>query len=96
MQLAGSIIYDLYTKVLIRNGPLDEDVDINNIIHCTNGMTGAHVERVVWLAVQVAMRRDILHRDKFDIIEEEGEALEVYNRDFIEALSEINIWFSKD
>jgi hypothetical protein len=43
------------------------------------------------LAVQVAMRRDILHRDKFDITEKEGEALEVYNRDFIEALSEINI-----
>ncbi len=53
-------------------------------------MTGAHVERVVRLAIQAAIRRDIVSRDKFDITEEEADGLQVCNRDFIEALSKIS------
>ncbi|CAF2828135.1 unnamed protein product [Rotaria sp. Silwood2] len=89
--VARSAIFDIYTKALIRNGALNQDVDINHIINRTEGMTGAHVERIVRLVVHAAMRRDILERDKLDITEEQGEALEVCNRDFIEALSKISI-----
>ncbi|CAF1301541.1 unnamed protein product, partial [Rotaria magnacalcarata] len=46
-------------------------------------------EQIVRLAVHAAMPRDILERDKFDITEEQGEALEVCNRDFIDALSKL-------
>ncbi|CAF0881682.1 unnamed protein product [Rotaria sordida] len=86
---ARSAIFDIHTKALIRNAALNEDVNINHIIRRTAGMTGAHMEQIVRLAVQAAMRRDILKRDKFDITEEEAEALEVCHRDFIEALSKI-------
>lgn len=89
-ETARSNIFDIYTKALIRNGVLNEDIDINNIIQRTTGMTGAHVERVVRLAIQAAMRRDIVNRGKFCITEEEGEFLEIHNRDFIEALSKIS------
>jgi SpoVK/Ycf46/Vps4 family AAA+-type ATPase len=87
---ARSNIFDIHTKALIRNGALNQDVHINNIIRRTEGMSGAHVERVVRLAIQAAMRRDIVDRDKFDITEEEAEDLEVCNQDFIEALSKIS------
>ena len=70
---------------------INEDVDIKYIIRRTEGMTGAHVEQIVRLAAQAAMRRDILERDKFDITEEEAKALEVCHRGFIEALSKITI-----
>ncbi|CAF4440289.1 unnamed protein product [Rotaria sp. Silwood2] len=88
---ARSAIFDIHTKALIRNAALNEDVDINHVIRRTEGMTGAHMEQIVRLAVQAATRRDILNRDKFDITEEEAEALEVCHRDFIEALSKITI-----
>ncbi|CAF4837593.1 unnamed protein product [Rotaria sp. Silwood1] len=88
---ARSAIFDIHTKALICNAALNEDVNINHIIRRTEGMTGAHMEQIVRLAVQAAMRRDILKRDKFDITEEEAEALEVCHRDFIEALSKITI-----
>ena len=74
---ARSNIFDIYSKALIRNGALNQDVDINNIIRRSAGMTGAHVERIVHLAVHTAMRRDILNRDKFDFTDEEAEDLEV-------------------
>ena len=53
-------------------------------------MTGAHVERIVRLAIHAAMRRDIRNRDKFDLTEEEAEDLEVCNQHFIEALSKVS------
>ncbi|CAF3330998.1 unnamed protein product [Rotaria sp. Silwood2] len=84
---ARSAIFYIHIKALIRNGALNGDIDINHIIRRTEGMTGAHVEQIVRLAVQAAMRRDILERDKFDITEEEGEVLDVCHRDFIEAVS---------
>ncbi|CAF3405174.1 unnamed protein product, partial [Rotaria sp. Silwood2] len=49
---------------------------INHIVRRTEGMTGAHVEQIVRLAVHAAMRRDILERDKVDITEEEADTLE--------------------
>jgi vesicle-fusing ATPase len=86
---ARSHIFDIHTKSLIRNGALNEDVDIEHIIRSTEDMTGAHVERVVRLAIHVAMRRDILCRGKLDITQQEGEDLQVCNRDFIAALAKI-------
>ncbi|CAF4235665.1 unnamed protein product [Rotaria magnacalcarata] len=80
---ARSAIFDIYTQALILNAALHQDVDINNIIRRTEGMTAAHVEQIGQLAVHAVMRRDILRRDKFDITEEQTEALEVCNRDFI-------------
>ncbi len=89
--VARSAIFDIHTKAFLRNGILNEDVDIDSIIRRTNGMTGAHIERIVRLAVQAAITRDILERNKLDITEAEAEALVVCNEDFIHALSEITI-----
>ena len=89
--IACSYIFYIYTKALIRNGAMNQDVNINNIIGSTEGMTGSHVERVVRLAIHAAMQQDIIERDRFDVTEEEGEALEVCNRDFLVALSKIRI-----
>ena len=61
--IARSHIFDIYTKVLIRNGAMNQDVNINNIIRYTEGMTGSHVERVVRLAIRASMQRDIIERD---------------------------------
>ena len=90
--IARSHIFDIYTntKALIRNGAMNQDVNINNIIRSTEGMTGSHVERVVRLAIHAAMQRGIIERDRFDVTEEE-EALEFCNRDFLVALSKIQI-----
>jgi len=87
--IARSDIFDIHTKPLIRNGALNQDVDVNNIVRRTNGMTGAHIERIVRLAIHAAMRRDILHRDTFDSTEQDAEDLQVCNQDFIEALAKI-------
>ncbi|CAF5120267.1 unnamed protein product [Rotaria magnacalcarata] len=84
----GSVV--LATEAVIRNAALHQNVDINHIIQRTEGLTGAHVEQIFRLAVHAAMRRDILERDKFDTTEEQGEALEVCNRDFIDALSKLS------
>ena len=70
---------------------MNQDVNINNIIRSTEGMTGSHVERVARLAIHDAMQRGIVERDRFDVTEEEGEVLEVCNRDFLVALSKIRI-----
>ena len=84
-------IFDIHTRALLRNGALSSDVDVSNIIRYTNGLTGAHIERVVRLAVQVAMRRDVIHRGRFDISLQEAENLEVSNDDFIKALEKLNM-----
>ncbi|CAF1392972.1 unnamed protein product [Rotaria sp. Silwood1] len=86
---APSQIFDIYTKALLRNGALNQDVNTNNIIQRTEGMTGSHVERLVRMATHAAMKRDIIERNKFDVTEEEGDTLEVCNRDFLEALSKL-------
>ena len=89
--IALSHIFDIYTntKALIRNGAMNQDVNINNSIRSTEGMTGSHVEGVVRLAIHAAMQRDIIEWDRFDVSEEE--ALEVCNLDFLDALSKIRI-----
>ena len=73
--VARSHIFDIYTntKALIHNGAMNQDVNINNIIRSTEGVTGSHVERVVRLAIHAAMQRDIIERDRFDVTEEEEE-----------------------
>ena len=93
---ARSDIFDIHTESLIRNGALHQDVDIDNIIRSTHGMTGAHVEQVVRLAIHAAMRRDIVERGTLDISPEEGEQLEVKNQDCIEALQKIRLSFMNE
>jgi vesicle-fusing ATPase len=82
-------IFDIHTKRLLQNGFLKPDVNIGTIIRATHGLTGAHAERVVRLAIIHAMRRDVLTRGRLDISEEESEDLRVDNLDFTQALSEI-------
>ena len=82
-------IFDIYTKELLQNGLMESDVDIDKIIHATRGLTGAHIERLVRLAITNAMRRDVLLRGRLDINEEESENLRVCNIDFTNAISKI-------
>lgn len=85
---ARSDMFDIHTKALLKNGALHQDVDIDNIIRRTEGMTSAHIERIVRLAIHAATQRDILRRDTFDISEQNAADLEVCNQDFLEALSQ--------
>ena len=82
-------IFDIYTKELLQNGLMESDVDIDKIIHATRGLTGAHIERLIRLAITNAMRRDVLLRGRLDINEEESENLRVCNIDFTNAISKI-------
>ncbi|CAF4948392.1 unnamed protein product, partial [Rotaria magnacalcarata] len=43
---ARSAIFDIYTEAVIRNAALHQDVDINHIIQRTEGLTGAHVNKL--------------------------------------------------
>lgn len=82
-------IFDIHTNKLIRNGFLKSDVSIENIIRGTNGLTGAHIEKIVRLAIINAMRRDVLARGRLDISDTESENLRVENADFTNALLQI-------
>ena len=82
-------IFDIYTKELLQNGLMESDVDIDKIIHATRGLTGAHIERLVRLAITNAMRRDVLSRGRLNISEEESENLRVCNIDFTNAVPKI-------
>ncbi|CAF1623334.1 unnamed protein product [Didymodactylos carnosus] len=79
-------IYNIDTKLMLQNGILDDDIDIARIIRGTNGLTGAHVEQVVRLATNNAIRRDVLVRGTLDIDESLAEELHAKNIDFINAL----------
>ena len=92
---ARSSIFGIHTKVLLHNGALNQDVDVNSIIRRTAGISGAHIARIVRLPIHAAMQRDILNRDEFDIIDDEADKLAVCNQDFIEALSEMNVQYFK-
>jgi vesicle-fusing ATPase len=89
-------IFDIYTKELLQNGLLESDVDIDKIIRATRGLTGAHIERLVRLAIINAMRRDVLSRGRLDISEEESKNLRVRNIDFTDAIPEILYAEKKD
>jgi SpoVK/Ycf46/Vps4 family AAA+-type ATPase len=80
----------------LQNGLLESDVDIDKIIRATRGLTGAHIERLVRLAIINAMRRDVLSRGRLDISEEESKNLRVCNIDFTDAIPEILYAEKKD
>ena len=82
-------IFDIYTKELLQNGLMEPDIDITAIIRATHGLTGAHIERVVRLAITNAMPRDVLSRGRLNISPEESEDLRVCNIDFKNALTKI-------
>jgi vesicle-fusing ATPase len=82
-------IFEIHTKMLLKNGLLHHDVNINRIIRGTDGLTGAHIEQIVRRAVNGAMRRDIMTRGTLDISEEEADQLCVCNKDFLRALFDI-------
>jgi vesicle-fusing ATPase len=82
-------IFDIYTKELLQNGLMECDVDIETIVRATDGLIGAHVERVVRLAIINVMRRDVLSRGRLNISEEESEDLRVCNIDFKDALCKV-------
>jgi len=56
----------IYTRSRKRQLILTEDVDINHIISHTQGITAAHAERIVRLAVHTAMRQHILELEALD------------------------------
>ena len=75
-------IFDIHKKVLLQNGLLGPDVEVKAIIRATSGLTGAHIEMVVRLAIINAMRHDILSRGRLNISEAESECLRVCNVNF--------------
>ena len=75
--------------MLLKNGLLYHDVDINRIIRGTDGLTGAHIEQIVRQSVNGAMRRGVMTRGTLNIPEKEADRLRVCNQDFLRALFDI-------
>ena len=84
-----SDIFNIYTKTLLKNSLMSDDVNIENLIHQTYGMTGAHIEQLVRRAVHSAMKRDLQIRGTLNFSDEDAEKLQVENIDFTVALSQI-------
>ena len=82
-------IFDIYTNPLLRNGILQTDVKIDDIIQNTEDFTGAQIEHIVRLAIHNAMRRDILAKGRIKNTYDEAEELQVCSEDFVSALSEV-------
>lgn len=82
-------IFDIYTKKLLQNNRIESNVDIETIISSTEGLTGAHIERIVRLAIINGIRRDVMSRGRLNISEEESDNLRLCNSDFKNALSKV-------
>ena len=84
-----SEIFNIYTKTLLKNSLIYEDVNIERLIHETHGMTGAHIEQLVRRAVHSAMKRDLQNYRTLRISDEDTEKLQVMNIDFAVALQKL-------
>ena len=84
-----SEIFNIYTKTLLKNSLIYEDVNIERLIHETHGMTGAHIEQLVRRAVYSAMKRGLKNYRTLRISDEDAEKLQVMNIDFTVALQKL-------
>ncbi|CAF3155818.1 unnamed protein product [Rotaria sp. Silwood2] len=84
-----SAIFNIYTKTLLKNCLLSDDVNVERLIHQTDGMTGAHIEKLVRRAVHSAMKRDMETHRTLHISDEDAEKLQIKNIDFIVALTQL-------
>ena len=84
-----SEIFNIYTKTLLKNSFISEDVSIECLIHEAHGMTGAHIEQLVRRAVHSAMKRDLQNYRTLRISDEDVEKLQVVNIDFTVALQKL-------
>jgi transitional endoplasmic reticulum ATPase len=72
-------IFEIHT----RKKPLDSDVDLNNLVDMTEGMTGADIAAIVNAAAMAAIREHVIKQKK------EGEKLKLSMRNFEAALNKI-------
>ncbi|CAF1269914.1 unnamed protein product [Didymodactylos carnosus] len=84
-------IFDIYTKSMLQNHLLDNDIDIKQILFGKHGLTGAHIEKLVRLTVNNALRRDVIERGTLDIGEDSAEQLRICNSDFSIALEKVQL-----
>ncbi len=84
-----SDILNIYTKTLLKNSLLANDVNIERLIDQTSGMTGAHIEKLVRRAVDSAAKRDLQLRGTLDISDQDAEQIQVKNIDFTVALIQL-------
>ncbi|CAF1125994.1 unnamed protein product [Didymodactylos carnosus] len=82
-------IFDIYAKFMLQNHLLDNDIDIEQILFGTHGLTRAHIEKLVRLAVNNALRRDVIERGTLAIGEDSAEQLRICNSDFSIALEKV-------
>ncbi|CAF1355319.1 unnamed protein product, partial [Didymodactylos carnosus] len=84
-------IFDIYTKSMLQNHLLDNDIDIDieQILFGTHGLTGAHIEKLVRLAVSNALRRDVIEHGTLHIGEDSAEQLRIRHSDFSIALEKV-------
>jgi vesicle-fusing ATPase len=84
-----SAIFNIYTKTLLKNSLISDDVNIERLTRQTRGMTGAHIEQLVRRAVHSAMKRDLQSRGTLQISDEDAEKLQVKNIDFTVAITQL-------
>lgn len=88
-------IFNIYTKTLLKNGLMSDDVDIEHLIRETDGMTGAHIESLVRRAIHSAMKRDVQSHGTLCISDEDGNKLRVKSIDFTVALAQLQTQIEK-
>ncbi|CAF3277681.1 unnamed protein product [Rotaria sp. Silwood2] len=82
-----SDIFNIYTKTLLQNSLLSDDINIERLVQRTHGMTGAHIEQLVRRATHSDSKRDLQSRRTLHITDEETEELQIKNIDFTVALA---------
>ncbi|CAF2783036.1 unnamed protein product [Rotaria sp. Silwood2] len=83
-----SDIFNIYTKTLLQNSLLSDDINIERLVQRTHGMTGPHIEQLVRRATHSDSKRDLQSRRTLHITDEETEELQIKNIDFTVALAQ--------
>lgn len=89
-------IFDIHMKTLSKNHLISDDVNIEQLAHKTDGMTGAYIKLLVQRATYSAMERNMLDHGTVSISDEDAKKLQVKNIDFTVALAKLQTQIEKN
>ncbi|CAF1361858.1 unnamed protein product [Didymodactylos carnosus] len=75
-------IFDIYAKLMLQHHLLEQSIDIETIICDTHGLTGTHIEQLVRIAINNALRTSVMARATLDVEETSVEQIRINNSDF--------------
>ncbi|CAF1330889.1 unnamed protein product, partial [Didymodactylos carnosus] len=69
---------------------LEQDVDIERIIYDTHGLLGAHIEQLVRIAINNALRRGVMAHETLDVDKTLPEQIRINSFDLTNACEKYN------